>query len=205
MDRIIQTIDTYNKTAEEFEHRFGDLSLYRAKLEEFIAMLPPGARVLDLGCGPGNVAKLLTEKGYSVHGIDLSEKMVELARKNVPSAQFDVADVRELEGHLYDAVFCSFILPSLTHEEADTLVGKVREVLLEGGLLYLSCMSGTGSGFETTSFSPNNPIWVNYYQKSDLVGVLNKHQFSVLKSSYQDYPEPDGRITQDMFIYARAT
>ena len=54
---------------------------------------------LDLGCGPGNIAKQLElcGKDISVTGIDLSEEMIELARRNVTSATFYCHDIRDIE------------------------------------------------------------------------------------------------------------
>ena len=46
--------------------------------------LEPGMRVLDVGCGPGRHAHELARRGLVVHGIDISERFVELARQDAP-------------------------------------------------------------------------------------------------------------------------
>ncbi|MHB1418397.1 MAG: class I SAM-dependent methyltransferase [Bacillota bacterium] len=45
-------------------------------------------RVVELGCGSGILAKILSKKGFSVYGIDLSPSMIKLARKKVPEGRF---------------------------------------------------------------------------------------------------------------------
>jgi len=63
--------------------------------------LEPGHRILDVGCGPGRHAIALGELGFTVHGIDISERFVELARSAAEQAgvgdrvSFEVADARE--------------------------------------------------------------------------------------------------------------
>jgi SAM-dependent methyltransferase len=52
--------------------------------------LAPGARVLDVGCGSGLLARKLRDAGYAVQGVDASPAMVELARSHEPSADFQV-------------------------------------------------------------------------------------------------------------------
>jgi SAM-dependent methyltransferase len=59
--------------------------------------LQPGMRVLDVGCGPGRHAHALAERGIVVHGIDISERFVALARDGAPrGATFERADARHL-------------------------------------------------------------------------------------------------------------
>src|SRR5262245_51267474 len=64
------------------------------------AGLAPGARVLDVGCGSGLLARTLRTEGFAVLGIDASAAMIELARRHEPSAQFEVVRLptRQLPG-----------------------------------------------------------------------------------------------------------
>lgn len=56
-----------------------------------------GDLVVDLGCGSGLLARELTQGGYRVLGIDISEAMIELARKRAPEAEFRVGSLFEAE------------------------------------------------------------------------------------------------------------
>jgi SAM-dependent methyltransferase len=98
--------------------------------------LPERARILDLCCGTGQLADLLTKRGFRVTGIDGSKEMVALARKNAPRAEFRVADVRSFRlPPDYDAALSTY--DSLNHvmtlEELESVFRNVRAALKDGG------------------------------------------------------------------------
>lgn len=208
MEKTFLTIKTYDISAKAFENKFMNLDFYKEKLNSFCALLEPGSKILDLGCGPGNVAKFLYEadKGFSVMGIDLSEEMIKLARQNVfqDSVIFKVGDIREIEieENTYEAVIASFCIVHLDNDETKNLLKKVAKLLKKNGMLYISCMEGKSSGFEATSFSKGSCIFFNYYSEEFLSQVLKENQFKILKITRQDYLEDNGDITTDMFFYA---
>ena len=66
--------------------------------DRFIAALPSGAAVLDLGCGPGfPVAAHMAERGLRVTGVDSSPAMIALCRERLPKQEWRVGDMRTLE------------------------------------------------------------------------------------------------------------
>jgi SAM-dependent methyltransferase len=99
--------------------------------------LPDGARVLDLCCGTGQLAKVLTENGYKVTGIDGSEEMLRYAKTNAPDAEFILDDARTFRlPPVYNAVFSTF--DSLNHimglEELQSAFNNVYKCLVNGGI-----------------------------------------------------------------------
>jgi SAM-dependent methyltransferase len=64
---------------------------------ESALQLQPGQRILDVGCGPGRHAYELAARGYEVHGVDISQRFIDLAGDGAPpGATFARADAREL-------------------------------------------------------------------------------------------------------------
>ena len=77
------TIEAYNKTALQYAQNVANLQK-TAYLTQFVSLLPAKARILDMGCGSGRDAKIFSDRGFKVTGIDLSEKMINISRKNCP-------------------------------------------------------------------------------------------------------------------------
>ncbi len=207
MDKTAMAIRLYDSAAASFAAKFMDLKLYRDSVAAFSELLPAAAKVLDLACGPGNVARFLAgaHPGIAITGLDLAPAMIELARANVPQAEFQVRDIRNLDfaPGSFDAVVAAFALPYLDHEEAGRFIADIGRILKENGLLYLSCMEGPASRIEAMSFAPGSRVWVNYYSEEFLQEAFRKNGLAVLQSIRQDYPEQDGSITVDMIFLLR--
>jgi SAM-dependent methyltransferase len=102
--------------------------------------LEPGARVLDLGCGTGQpVAEYLVEKGFRVTGVDQSEKMLEIAKQEVPEAEFIHSDMINVQ--LASGFGAAIAWDSIFHVERkyhSGLFQKIANALEPGGRLLLS-------------------------------------------------------------------
>jgi SAM-dependent methyltransferase len=122
----------YNQEWTEFTQSIFPLLKYLAGKS-----LHRGAEVLDLCCGTGQLAQILTENGLKVTGIDISAGQLHYARKNAPEARFIKADARsfKLSGK-FDAVFCTF--DALNHilrlEEIQLVFNNVSRCLKSGGV-----------------------------------------------------------------------
>jgi ubiquinone/menaquinone biosynthesis C-methylase UbiE len=81
--------DDYNVFSEAANARLIDRFVRLTGLE-------PGACVIDLGCGSGIFTYLLNQRGYDVAGLDISPKLLELARRKYPDLRFDEGDVEAL-------------------------------------------------------------------------------------------------------------
>ncbi|MCH1435815.1 MAG: class I SAM-dependent methyltransferase, partial [Acidimicrobiales bacterium] len=68
-------------------------------MDELLRRVPlePGAHVLDVGCGPGRHAHDLGRRGFIVHGVDISERFIEVARVDAPDGvTFEHLDARTM-------------------------------------------------------------------------------------------------------------
>ena len=59
--------------------------------------LPPGSRILDIGCGSGIPITHYLASAHLLTGVDISSSMIELARKNVPAAEFICSDIMDID------------------------------------------------------------------------------------------------------------
>ncbi|HVM08419.1 MAG TPA: class I SAM-dependent methyltransferase [Acidimicrobiales bacterium] len=108
--------------------------------------LEPGAyRILDVGCGPGRHAHALARRGFEVHGVDISETFVDLARADAPrGATFEVADARQLtfDGEFDAAIsLCQGGFGLVGDDDGDVLAGMARAVNSAGGRVAFSAFS----------------------------------------------------------------
>lgn len=126
---------------EEPDHGLADPGVRAAWRELLLEVLPSApARVADLGCGTGTLARLLTDEGYSVDGLDFSPEMIRRARAKVPEAQFVVGDAADppLEPSGYDVVVSRHVLwampdpPQAFARWVDLLGPHGAVVLIEG-------------------------------------------------------------------------
>lgn len=92
----------------------------------------PGERILDVGCGTGELTRAIAERGARVLGVDASPSMIEQARRAHPGLEFRVADAREMRFDApFDAVFSNAALHWIRPPEA--AAARIREALRPGG------------------------------------------------------------------------
>jgi SAM-dependent methyltransferase len=106
-----------------------------------VLALAPGHRVLDVGCGPGRHAHALAARGIDVVGVDVSERFVELARRDAPNrhAAFEVGDARALPyDSEFDAVLslCQGAFGLVGEQDPDVLQGMARAVRPGGHVAF---------------------------------------------------------------------
>ncbi|MFG2343369.1 class I SAM-dependent DNA methyltransferase [Streptomyces phaeochromogenes] len=173
---------------EAFPHKEGQLSAG----EWLIDSLPAGSRVLDLGCGTGvPTARQMTDAGFEVVGIDLSRRMVQLAREYVPAATFhqlDIADLRPGGPHdlgRFDAVAAFFSLLMLPRVEIPLALQTVRHLLVPGGLFALSMVEADVDNYAIPFLG--NTIRVSGYVLEDLHKVIEAGGFEIVKETSYTY------------------
>lgn len=101
--------------------------------EDLLKLLSPqpGERILDLGCGTGQLTEKIALAGSEVMGIDRDPEMIEKARHNYPHIQFAVADARNFQLQPFDAVFSNAVLHWIP--EPDAVIRCTKQALKPGG------------------------------------------------------------------------
>jgi SAM-dependent methyltransferase len=127
----------YDAFAEAYDTAMGDRKESATAIQLLLKEFSPTARsVIELGCGTGSLLKILRRR-YAVCGLDLSARMVRVAKRKVPDARVMVGDITSFAlREQFDAVVCAFDtmnhLPSFTHWRE--VMKRAREHLRPDGV-----------------------------------------------------------------------
>jgi SAM-dependent methyltransferase len=113
---------------------------FSAMFKHFTLSLEPGGKVLDLGCGTGlPYARYLVDNGFDVVGLDVSDEMIKIAKRNVPEAEFIQLSMDGIDYvGVFDGVVSSFSMLLLTPKLFRETAQRIHRALRKKGLLYLS-------------------------------------------------------------------
>jgi predicted TPR repeat methyltransferase len=199
----------YSQHVASYSQRFFELGPYKDSFDTVLALTPQGGRVIELGCGPGNVIHYLLSRrpDLNILGLDLSPEMVRVAVERNGGAAFRVMDLRQAHQikERFDTVIAAFSIPYIGLCDLQPLIKTFQLITNDSGLLYLSCMEGPPerSGYEKTSFSGEDELFITYYKRGNIEEMLEGHGFSILNFSTNEYREMDGSVTIDLFFTAR--
>ena len=157
MDR--DTLQFYRRNAEAYA---GWAKAPPARLKEFMALLPPGGSILELGCGAGNHSAEMLAAGFKLRVTDGSPEMADIASRRlghpVEAMLFD-----ELDDHVaYDGVWASACLLHVPRHELAGILGRIRRALKPDGVFYASFKIGEGDGRDSLGryYSYPSPEWL---------------------------------------------
>ena len=160
--------------------------------ESLINLLEPraGERILDLGCGSGQLTAKIAESGAHVMGVDRSEEMIAEARRNFPALKFDVADAANFSVDTpVDAVFSNAALHWV--KDADGVANSVARALRPGGRFVLE-MGGKGNTQAVMDALREvaGPIETPWYYPSvgEYTSLLERHGFEIAFATLFDRP-----------------
>ncbi len=134
---------------DEPDHGLKDPAVRAAWAELLLPLMPAAkTKVVDLGCGTGSLAVLLAEAGHDVRGIDLSSRMLDVARRkaaglDIDFRQGDAADPPTTE--TYDVVLVRHVLWAMPDPHA-ALANWVRLLEPHGRLVLVEGRWFTGAG-----------------------------------------------------------
>ena len=201
----------YDAVAEDYVRVVGDeldrRPLERGLLATFaeLVLADGGGPVADLGCGPGRLTPHLAGLGLDAFGVDLSPRMVELARSRHPGLRFEVGSLTGLE--LPDAALAGALAwYSVIHLPADQLpvaFAEIRRVLRPGGWLLL----GFKAGAETRTIdhgygNPDAPLLDVHWLPPEQVAGLVREAGLEVRAEVLRAADPDERQPQ-AFLLAR--
>ena len=172
-DAVSRTVAAYDRIAGEYLARWRDRRVVERPLAMLATLLPAGALVLDLGCGPGFDGAALRAQGLRVVGADLSWQMVRLGRDHYPGVYLQ-ADMRRLPlaAGTVDGIWASASLLHLPRPLLAPVLAEGRRVLAGEGLFYLSLKEGTGEAWRADACGREAPRFFTYWTAAALDSEL---------------------------------
>jgi SAM-dependent methyltransferase len=168
-------------------------------LDKFADSVRGKGIVCELGCGPGQVARYLKDRGVDVHGVDLSQEMVNVASRLNPDISFSQGDMLalEIEEGSVAAIVLFYSIIHIAREEVKRAFEEMKRVLVSGGTLFLSFHGGDGELHRDEWFGQTVSIDFRLFQPDEMAVYLEQAGFENIKTHKRepyDFEYPTKRI-----------
>jgi ubiquinone/menaquinone biosynthesis C-methylase UbiE len=177
------TKESYQATAQQFAQNVENLAPTQS-IEKFIGLLPPQAKIIDLGCGSGRDAKIFTSMGADVVGIDYSSNLIEIAKSHAPLANFQLMDIEEMNfpASSFDGAWSACSLAHISKSMLPDVLKKINFILKESGYFYLALKKGAGEILERDSrYDGDFKKFWSFFGEDELKNILQEAQFNILE------------------------
>jgi SAM-dependent methyltransferase len=194
---------TRSISSAKLEHK----PLDRYLLARFAEEVRGRGDVVDLGCGPGHVARYLSELGVAMVGVDLSEKMVAVAARLNPSLHFHVGDMMELD-YPDDSFSGAVSFYSIVHfgpEELLPVFREMRRVVGNGGVVLLAFHVGDEVVHAAELFGAKVSLNFRFHRPETILNALNAAGFAPFEESEREPYAGVEYQSRRCYILARAT
>lgn len=154
-------------------------------LDRFSALLQPGGRILDLGCGAGDpIAGHFLAAGFDVTGVDFSAPMLDLAGQRLPQARWLQADMRELAlGETFDGIIGWNSYFHLRADEQRSTLRRLAAHLAPGGALMLTVGPRAG---EVIGQVEGEPIYHASLSPQEYEALLGELGLAIIQFVFED-------------------
>lgn len=209
-DHVAATRTFYDAIAEDYAAMFRDalpaMPLDRATMAGFAELVGEGGEVADLGCGPGRVTAHLASLGLSVFGLDLSESMLAIARRENPGLRFEQGSMRHLDlpdGSL-DGVVSWYSTIHTPQDELPGVYAEFRRVLKPGGYLLLAFQSGDEPRRHERPWG--HPVTLDFrrLRPERIAGALEAAGYTLVQRTVRAADTAQGESTPQAFLIARS-
>ena len=214
-DHVAEARAVYDASADLYVERVGtelgpatEGAVDRALLAAFVELVGPnsGARVADVGCGPGRVAAFLARSGLDVIGLDVSSSMVTAAQDAHPEISFQVGQLDSLpldDASLAGAV-CWYSIIHTPPGSLDAAFGELARVLSPGGVLLLAFQAEDAPIHRPDAFGTGLPMTSYRHEVADVAARLAGSGFGVRSTTVRE-PEPGSAFesTPQAFVFGR--
>jgi cyclopropane fatty-acyl-phospholipid synthase-like methyltransferase len=166
----------------------------RAWLESLLALLPPDAAVVELGCGNGTRETRELARRARVTGIDLSEEQLRRARERVPEATFVHGDLAtlELDEESLDAVVALYVFNHVPRELLPDVFARIHKWLKPGGHFLAALGAGDTAAWQGEWLGV--PMFFSSYPPATNSALLREAGLALVRDEVVTIAEPAGKV-----------
>lgn len=178
-------IPLYERHARDFIAERGTTLFEKPWLDRFLALLPAGASILDVGCGSARpIARYFIEQGHPVTGIDSSPTLIAACAQAFPAHAWLVADMRTLSlGRRFDGLIAWHSLFHLTpDDQRRTLRALASHAAPRAALMFTS---GPAHGEAIGSWH-GHPLYHGSLDPAEYRSLLAVNGFDVIAHTVED-------------------
>ncbi|PIS04611.1 MAG: hypothetical protein COT81_05600 [Candidatus Buchananbacteria bacterium CG10_big_fil_rev_8_21_14_0_10_42_9] len=185
--------DTYDKIAEDWFAVHKVDSWWHEGIDKFISLVGQGGTVLDAGCGAAVKSKYLSQNGMKVTGVDFSEKMIGIAKREVPAAEFLVGDIKDLDflNQKFDGIFAQAVLLHFPKDEISEVLNSLLSKLNPGGYIYIAVKAKRLDGPSETTITQNDfgyefERFFSFFALEEIKGFVLKANLKIVYENTED-------------------
>jgi SAM-dependent methyltransferase len=193
-----RTLAVYAARARDYAARFGGTG-EGPHVRAFLAELPKGGRILDLGCGPGHAAAAMTRAGFKVEAWDASPELVRIARDEygVDARVVRFEDLADIDR--FDGIYANFSLLHASKAEMPALLTRIARALKPQGVLHIGLKTGCGERRDAIG------RFYAYYEDAEIAALLDAAGLPAFRRATGEESGLDGAIAPWIILLARKT
>jgi ubiquinone/menaquinone biosynthesis C-methylase UbiE len=182
-DYLTNTIKVYDRVAVDYAKQIAGHAPQKQRLN-FVSQLKPGDKILEAGCGPGRDSKFFADHGLKVTGVDLSEKLLEIARIAAPTTEFIKQDLRKLDfqDESFAGIWACASLIHLKRNEIPSVLSDFYRFLKPNGLLFVHVKKGEGEVEKIEPSIPGAKRFFTLFSQPEMEKLISDAGFKILES-----------------------
>ena len=181
-----ETRKSFNLAAEKYFELFKDemkqKEYDRVFLDKFANDFDSKSVICDVGCGPGHITRYLFDKGLNVFGIDISERCIQIARRENPKMRFQVMDMARLDiaDESVDGIVSFYSIIHTPKRFIHTLFHEFNRVLKKGGKLLIVVKKGDTEGYVYELEGFKTRLYFTNFNEEELKSYLQTCGFELI-------------------------
>lgn len=203
MDNSKKAVQVYDQIAKAYADEFSEPSEH---IDEFLELLPTNGKILDVGCGNGVDSINVKNKGFDVVGVDMSDKMLDIARSKYPGIDFRLGDMRKLDfdEDEFDGIIASCSLIHIPKKDVPKTLEQFATFLKQGGVIYIQLQSGKSEElFIDEPFKPDERLFLNIISSDEIELLLKDAGFQIVRKHERKPQKKEELDFTKLYVIAR--